>query len=162
MVGSFVKEKDNLDIIRNIYRHLNESGLLVMSVMNLELTSALAKNRVSDLQKELETLVKLPPSRIMQSSGNIFNPDYYLLETNTGVVYRKEQFENEGDLSAEYVIRDKRYSRREICSLLEQAGFRILETRYVQAGRWEKALDAEDLAAKEILIFAEKVNFDIG
>ncbi|MDO5416885.1 MAG: GNAT family N-acetyltransferase [Lachnospiraceae bacterium] len=162
VVGSFVKEKDNLDIIRNIYRHLNESGLLVMSVMNLELTSALAKNWVSDLQKELETLVKLPPSRIMQSSGNIFNPDYYLLETNTGVVYRKEQFENEGDLSAEYVIRDKRYSRREICGLLELAGFRILETRYVQAGRWEKALDAEDLAAKEILIFAEKMNFDIG
>lgn len=127
-----------------------------MSVMNLELTSFLATNKVPNVQKNLEALAGLKPSRIMQRSGNIFNPDYLLLETETGVVYRKEQFENEGELSAEYAIRDKRYSKEEICNLLKQIGFEIEETRYVQAGRWENSLDSVDPAAKEILIVAAK------
>lgn len=79
-----------------------------------------------------------------------------MLETATGIVYRKEQFENEDALSAEYVIRDKRYRRSEICGLLREAGFKILESRYVQAGRWEIPLDACDIKAKEILIIGKK------
>lgn len=156
VVGSFVNPEDNLAILHNIYRHLRTSGHLVMSVMNLELTSAIAINKVPNVQKNLEALAGLKPSRIMQRSGNIFNPDYFLLETETGVVYRKEQFENDGELSAEYVIRDKRYNRVEICDMLEGVGFQIEEVRYVQAGHWEDSLEAWDPAAKEILIFAEK------
>lgn len=156
VVGSFVNPEDNFAIIQNIYRHLKSGGHLVMSVMNLELTSFLATNKVPNVQKNLEALAGLKPSRIMQRSGNIFNPDYLLLETETGVVYRKEQFENEGELSAEYAIRDKRYSKEEICNLLKQIGFEIEETRYVQAGRWENSLDSVDPAAKEILIVAAK------
>ena len=40
--------------------------------------------------------------------------------------------------------------------MLEQIGFKIQSTRYVQAGRWDCALNATDSAAKEILIFATK------
>ena len=40
--------------------------------------------------------------------------------------------------------------------MLMQAGFRIRETRYVQAGHWDQALGPQDPSAKEILIFAEK------
>ena len=156
VVGSFVNADDNQAIIDNIYRHLNSSGCLVMSVMNLELTDSIAKYKVPNVRKNLEALVNLKPSRTMQRSGNIFNPEYFLLEMETGVVYRKEQFENEGELSAEYAIRDKRYSCKEICDMLMQAGFRIRETRYVQAGYWDQALGPQDPSAKEILIFAEK------
>ncbi len=156
VVGSFVNQYDNLEIIKNIYKHLKPSGYLVMSVMNLELTQHIAKYVVENVQNELGALVKLRPSRTMQNSGNIFNPEYFLLESETGVVYRKEQFENDDDLSAEYAIRDKRYSKAEICGMLKQAGFLIADVRYVQAGRWENALQAQDAAAKEILIFAVK------
>ncbi len=156
VVGSFVNPEDNMAILQNIYRHLKPSGYLVMSVMNLELTSAIATNKVPNVQKNLEALAGLKPSRIMQKSGNVFNPDYFLLETETGVVYRKEQFENEGELSAEYAIRDKRYNREEICGMLKNVGFQIKEARYVQAGRWEDELTSQNPAAKEILIFAVK------
>lgn len=156
VVGSFIQEKDNLDIIHNIYNHLNPHGILVLSVMNLELTSHIALHKVSNVSQHLDALATLKPNRIMQKSGNIFDPNYFLLETDSGVVYRKEQFENDEELSAEYVIRDKRYSRNEICSLLTSANFRILETRYVQAGRWNTPLDAHNHSAKEILIFAQR------
>lgn len=156
VVGSFVKEEDNRAIVRNIYRHLNRGAVLVLSVMNLELTEAIAIHKVPIVSEHLNELARLKPSRIMQNSGNIFDPEYFLLETSTGVVYRKEQFENEDELSAEYVIRDKRYRCNEICELLESEGFRVYDKRYVQAGKWEAALQPQDKAAKEILLFAEK------
>lgn len=156
VIGSFVDVDNNLAILKNIHQHLHSSGYLVVSVMNLEMTAAIAKHKVDCVQTDLDALVKLPPSRTMQNSGNIFNPDYYLLETSTGVTYRKEQFENDDDLSAEYVIRDKRYTKAEICGLLETAGFHVLEARYVRAGRWNIPLESTDHAAKEILILAEK------
>lgn len=159
VIGSFIHVEDNQAILKNIWRHLRNGGCLAMSVMNLELTRAIAINQVPNVRKNLMALASLRPGKIMQNSGDIFKQEYFLLETETGIVYRKEQFENEGDLCAEYAIRDKRYSRDEICGLLEKVGFRILETRYVQAGKWEKPLTAVDPSAKEILIFAEKVSF---
>ena len=67
--------------------------------------------------------------------------------------------ENDGDLSAEYVIRNKRYTKEEMCSLLIKTGFDILEVRYVRAGRWDTPLDARHKNAKEILVFAKKRRF---
>lgn len=126
VVGSFVREEDNRAIVKNIHRHLKRGAILVLSVMNRELTEHIAIHKVPVVAEHLDELARLKPSKIMQNSGNIFSPDYYLLETSTGVVYRKEQFENEDELSAEYVIRDKRYDCDEICNLLESEGFGIL------------------------------------
>lgn len=157
VIGSFINDHDNYEIIKNINRHLKLDGVFVLSVMNLELTNHIAKHTVDNVRKNPKALVKLPPSKIMQKSGDIFAPDYFLLELETGIVYRKEQFENEGDLSAEYVIRDKRFTRQEITGMLEEAGFSILEIRCVRAGRWENDLDSKDPNAKEILIIARKI-----
>lgn len=156
VIGSFVNEKDNLKILSNIRKHLHKDGCLVLSVMNLELTQHIAQNIVPEVRSNPRALVKLSPSKIMQMSGNVFDPSHFLLESKTGVVYRKEQFENDGDLSAEYVIRDKRYTKEEICSLLRKTGFDILEVRYVRAGKWDIPLDATHKNAKEILVFARK------
>lgn len=156
VVGSFARDEDNRAIVRNIYQHLNVGAVLVLSVMNLELTEHIAIHKVPIVSEHLDELARLKPSKIMQNSGNIFAPEYFLLETNTGIVYRKEQFENEDELSAEYVIRDKRYHCDEICKLLESEGFHVLDKRYVQAGKWEKTLQPQDKSAKEILLFAEK------
>lgn len=125
-------------------------------MLNLELTSNIAIHKTKEVSQDPEQLLSLRPSGTMKESGNIFLPDYFLLETNTGIVYRKEQFENDGQLSAEYVIRDKRYSGSEISNMLERAGFNIKEIRYVQAGRWDKPLESTDAKAKEILVIACK------
>lgn len=156
VVGSFVNKSDNLKILKTIRNHLKAKGYLVISVMNLELTKSIAQNIVDDVRSNPNALVRLPPSKIMKTSGNVFNPEFFLLESRTGVVYRKEQFENDGSLSAEYVIRDKRFSKAEICGLLKKAGFDILESRYVQAGKWDTSLKSNDLKAKEVLVFAQK------
>lgn len=78
------------------------------------------------------------------------------IDTDSGLVYRKKQFEKDNELSAEYVIRDKRYYMKEICTLLEKCGFRIKEKRYVRAGHFSENLNVTDPHAKEILVIAEK------
>jgi hypothetical protein len=92
----------------------------------------------------------------MQSTGDVFNPDYYLIDTKSNLVFRKEQFFNDGRLSTEYVIRDKRYYDTEILRLMTRAGFTVLSTTFVQAGRWNIPLKSDDLSAKEILLVIKK------
>lgn len=100
--------------------------------------------------------MKLPPSGTMQKSGNIFDPKYIAIDTRTGLVYRKEQFENDSRLSAEYVIRDKRYRMKEITALLKENKFEVLDERYVRAGHFDEPLQPLDSHAKEICIVARK------
>jgi hypothetical protein len=92
----------------------------------------------------------------MQSTGNIFNPDYFLLDTSSRLIYRKEQFEMDEELSSEYVIADYRFTRKQIVDAFEMGGFKVLSSSYVKIGAWDKPLDATDPSAKEILIVAEK------
>lgn len=156
VIGTFTEKKDNKKILENIYAHLNKDGIAVISVMNLELTESIAIHKVENVRKDPQKLVELKASNTQQKSGNIFQPDYFLLETDTGIVYRKEQFENDDELAAEYVIRDKRYSKDEITEMVKQVGFSIIESRYVRAGEWDKPLDAIHNNAKEILVIARK------
>ena len=90
----------------------------------------------------------------MQQTGNIFNPENFIIDKKSKLVFRKEMFKGDGFLDSEYIIRDKRYTKKEIVNLLESQGFSILEARYVRAGRFEEALAATDKSAKEILIVA--------
>lgn len=156
VIGSFPEEQDNKKILKTIYDHLLEDGIAIISVMNMELTEFLAEQQVEDIRKEKHRLFNLPPSQTMQSTGNIFNPDYYLIDKMTGLVFRKEQFNNDGRLSAEYIIRDKRYTMAEITSLSEDCGFIIEKASYVQAGRWNTPLGNIDPGAKEILLVLRK------
>ena len=156
VIGSFRSYVDNLDIIKSIYNSLKHGGMCVISVMNMELTAAIATHIVEDVKKNPQELLKLKASHIMQSTGNVFNPDYYLLDNSSCLVYRKEQFEMDGELSSEYVIADYRFTKDQICKILEEMGFSIKLAQYVQAGAWDKPLEATDKRAKEILIVAEK------
>ena len=93
----------------------------------------------------------------MQKSGAIFDADYLALDTERSLIYRKEQFDNDNGLPAEYIIRDKRYTVREISNLVEKVGFSILDARYVQAGHFDIRLEAKDIKAKEICVVCRKV-----
>ena len=157
VIGSFPEERDNVSIIETAYRQLKKGGLFIVSVMNMELTESLVpEERKGSMRQNPDILMKLPPSNIMQASGNIFNPEYLAIDTDSGLVFRKEQFLGDNELAAEYVIRDKRYKKSEICSLIERQGFEILNSSFVKAGHFDEPLDSLDTHAKEICVVARK------
>lgn len=155
VIGSFPQEKENIRIIKAAKRNLKKGGIFICSVMNMELTENLCKYKF-DIYKNSKELFKLKASQIMQQTGNIFNPDNYIIDEKSNLVYRKEMFKGDGFLDSEYIIRDKRYTKKEITGLLEDNGFTVIESRYVRAGRFEEELPATDKNAKEILIVAKK------
>jgi 2-polyprenyl-3-methyl-5-hydroxy-6-metoxy-1,4-benzoquinol methylase/GNAT superfamily N-acetyltransferase len=157
VIGSFRSYDDNISIIKSIKGVLKRGGRCVVSVMNMEITEREAINIVNDVRKYPQALLKLKASNIMQSTGNVFNPNYYLLDTSSQLVYRKEQFEMDGELSSEYVIADYRFTRSQIGEAFEENGFKVLSAEYVKLGAWDKPLAKDDDAGKEILLVAEKV-----
>lgn len=158
VIGSFPKESENLRIIKSFYKNLTKNGKAVISVMNMELTRNIAKEKnVYDVYKNPKRLFKLKASNIMQSTGDVFNPEYFVIDTQTNLVFRKEMFTDDGYPDSEYIIRDKRYALEEISNKLEKCGFKIVESRFVQAGHWEIPLKNTDLKAKEILLVVQKV-----
>lgn len=157
VVGSFPNEDDNEAIIKSAYSSLRPGGYFVISVMNFELTESRAKHRCKALEDDPKTLLNLKPSNIMQKTGNVFDPDYYAVDTSTHMVYRKEQFLDDGFISAEYVIRDIRYYKREIVSLLQENHFDVLESSFVSAGKWYNPIqNGKKDKAKEILVICKK------
>ncbi len=150
VVGSFKDNEDNLRILKTVKTHLNSGGIAVISVMNMELTDSIAVNKVS-LKQNPEALLNLKASNTMARSGDVFMPEYFLVNQDDGLVYRKEQFESDGMMSAEYLVADKRYKMEELKRILVDLGFNIIESRYVQAGKWDVPLTATDSRAKEIL-----------
>lgn len=155
VIGSFSEEKQNTKILHTLYRLLRKDGTAVVSVMNMELTENIARNRF-DVYAQPKRLFKMKASDIMQNTGNVFDPDYFILDTNTKTIFRKEMFRGDGLLDSEYIVRDRRYTMKEICSLLEHEGFVIVSADYVQAGHWDISLKSTDLRAKEVLVIARK------
>lgn len=155
VIGSYRKLEDNKRIISSIYRKLRKGGMAVVSVMNMELTCSIATQRAS-VREVPSSLLKLKASNIMQTSGNVFNPDFFLLDEDSHLVYRKEQFEQDGQLSVEYVVADYRFTKAEISELFQEQGFQIIDARYVQAGHWDNPLSPTDTKAKEILLVLKK------
>jgi len=157
VIGSYHNDSDNINILKNIYNNLSANGTAVISVMNMELTKKIAKYKIGDIEKNPKELFNLKASNIMQRSGNIFDPEHYLIDEKTKLVYRKEEFSGDGKLSAEYVIRDRRYEMCEIKKMATECGFIVTESRYVQAGKFDIALKkGTDTKAKEILLVLKK------
>lgn len=93
VVGSFPSDVDNLQILKNAYKNLHNNGVLILSVMNMTLTSTRCrKNTVYGIENHIDRLLKLEGTNTMQKTGDIFNGKHLLLDDYTGVVYRKEQF----------------------------------------------------------------------
>ena len=153
--GNLLPMPKVLSIIARVAEHVRKGGRVLVSVMNLELTESQAKHR-GDVFADPGLLTRLPPSRTMQSTGNIFDPDYYLVDPASSIVYRKEQFEDDALLPTEVVVRDRRYRREELVRKFESVGIREIWSRYVQAGRWDVPLSATDSRAKEILFLGER------
>jgi 2-polyprenyl-3-methyl-5-hydroxy-6-metoxy-1,4-benzoquinol methylase len=155
VIGTYADEKENTRIVENITRHLRPGGKALISVMNLELTQRRAKHSFS-LAKEPNRLLALKPSRTMEQTGDIFDPDYYMLDRETNIVYRKEQFAAGTSLPAELIVRDRRYRREDIEMICKASGLDVLWSRFVHSGCWDDSLEHDNDRAKEILVFCNK------
>lgn len=157
VIGSFPDDVDNDAIVDNLSLCCKSGGYLIISAMNMELTRHIVlSSNIVDVQSNPKMLFDLPPSDVMHKSGDIFDPKFFLIDSKTGLVYRKEQFVDDSSLPAEYIIRDRRYSAKEMMDLVKIRGFDVIDCRYVRAGRWEEPLEATDSKAKEILLIARK------
>lgn len=155
VIGSYRTYEDNENIVKSIYKKLKSGGMAVVSVMNMDLTKSIAIVKES-IRNNPGILLKLKASNIMQSTGNVFNPDYFILDEDEHLVYRKEQFERDNLLSAEYLVADYRFTKTEIETMFKDNCFSIIDSRYVQAGQWDVPLSATDKNAKEILLVVRK------
>lgn len=157
VVGSYPDPADNREILAEAYNHLSDGGYLFLSVMNMELIDRLIEpDHRGVVADDPSLLFRLEPSRIMQTTGDVFDPRYMILDSESGLIYRKEQFIEDGDLSAEYIIRDKRYRKKEIISILEEIGFIVDDVRRVRAGHFEENLSQDDDRAKELFVIARR------
>ncbi len=81
VIGSFTDDKENDKIIINCFKNLKNGGILVLSVMNMDLTESicLQDRFIEDMHDPgtFKNFLKSRTSSIMQQTGNIFNPDYF-------------------------------------------------------------------------------------
>lgn len=155
VIGTYTDNKENIKILQNIADHLEIGGIALISVMNYEVTIAQAKHTFV-FREDPNKLLTLKPSNIMESTGDVFKPDYYLVDIETGVVYRREQFKR-GNKRIEPIVRDKRFKRTEIEEMCRSVGFHIEYSRFVNARNWEIGLDSTHQSSKEILLKCRKV-----
>jgi len=157
VVGSFPDDADNERIIANVAANLKPGGGAVFSVSNWDFLDRRECREIDldDEESSVHALFALPPSTMMQASGEFFDARYVLVDPKRHIVCHKEQFPaGKGLLPGEYLIRDRRFTAEEIGRCLEAAGFKVLETHFVRAGfEVEYAVST----GKEILLFARKV-----
>lgn len=156
VVGSYPEQEHNQQIVDSIRRHLKPGGRALVSVLNMELTKAIATRRGS-VERQPNLLLDLPASTIMKESGQIFEPDFFMLDEETGIVYRREQFDHDAKPPGEYIVRDRRYTREDVREMCSRAGLDLLWTHPVALGKWhEPPLSPTDRRAKELLFLVER------
>lgn len=155
VIGTYADESENARIAATVAKHLKPGGIALVSVMNLLLTETRLKHSFS-LAKEPSKLLTLKPSQTMERTGDIFDPDYYMMDRETKIIYRKEQFAAGSSLPAELIVRDRRYLKADIESICRTAGLEVLWSKFIRAGRWEDAEEVDGRQAKEILVYCKK------
>lgn len=151
VIGTYAYNKDNEKILRNIAKHLKPGGVAFISVMNYQVTLDKAIYTFT-LKDNPSALLSLKPSRIMEESGNVFDPEYYLVDTDERIIYRREQFTHGRSLPIELIVRDRRFLVSEIKHMCDVAGFDVEYSRCVNAGGWDNDYEPNNNNAKEIFL----------
>jgi 2-polyprenyl-3-methyl-5-hydroxy-6-metoxy-1,4-benzoquinol methylase len=151
VIGSYTENSENRRLLASLARSVKFGGYVLLSVMNMHLTEHRAKHWFS-IATEPDKLLTLKAGRKMEQSGEVFDPDYYMIEEDTRVVYRKEQFLGGESLPEELLVRDKRYTEDEIRGMCQDVGLNVVWSRFVRSGHWKEPLSPNDDHAKEILV----------
>jgi SAM-dependent methyltransferase len=150
VIGSFSDNSENIKIIENIYNNLKSHGVAFISVMNSELTIDTVKKFL--ISNEPNAIFDLIPSSNMETTGEVFDVNHIIYDTDNGIYYRREQFQLGNELPIEILVCDKRYTATQLKKTCVNVGFNVEFIRYVRAGQFETSLPATDTHAKEILI----------
>src|SRR5437660_5445797 len=100
IVGTYAEDSENVKILQTLYAHLKSGAKALISVMNGTLTKKKAIQWFT-LDQEPDKLLALSASQTMEKTGDIFDPQYYMIEKHSGIVFRKEQFASGNALPAE-------------------------------------------------------------
>lgn len=155
VVGTFASKEENAKIIRTAFDLLKEGGYAVFSVMNYEMTAHYAKHKFR-FSEDANRILQIKPSNIMETTGNVFSSEHCLVDEETHVVYRKEQFLSANKIPKEMIVRDMRFTKSEIINMCVKCGFVITEAKFVNASNWSVSYEATDKKAKEILVICQK------
>ncbi len=155
VIGTYADNEKNIKIIKEIYDHLAVGGYAVISVMNIGYLFA-HDPICKPVNKNYNVLyTDLNAQNAMQTTGDIHDAKNIIIDSETNICYRLEQFSGtKEDLPGEFIVRDRRYKKDEICGLLSINGFEIIDSKYVKAGDWETEFNESDV--KEILIICKK------
>lgn len=154
VIGSYVDDDKNMQILQNISSLLKSGGYVIISVMNLHLTEFIATKKFV-LRNSSKELLSLSASNTMETTGDVFNPNYFLIDKETKVVYRKETFSYDNSYPKELIVRDKRYYEEDIINMCKEVNFEIMNKSFVNAG-WQKEYNKTNRKAKEILLICRK------
>jgi len=155
VIGSFPKDDDNKQILRNISRNLVAGGYAVVSVANSDFEGKEGVSMVDaeDKREFVKSVFQLQPANAMSTDGEFFCHES-LWDKKTGLFYHKEQFRDPiAALPAEYLVVDRRFTASEIEKWVEDVGLKVVMRRFVRAGF---AADCTQETGKEILIIARK------
>ena len=155
VVGTFASKEENSKIIKTAFDLLDNGGHAVFSVMNYDMIAFYARHKFK-FSENASRILDLKPSNTMEKTGNIFSPDYCLVDEETHVVYRKEQFLSADSIPKDLIVRDMRFTKSEITDMCVECGFTVIEAKFVNASDWNVSYDATDKRAKEILIICRK------
>jgi hypothetical protein len=155
VVGTYPDNEQNARLLANVSEHVRPGGYALISVMNYERTECHAKHRFV-LDRDPDALLQLAAGDVMETTGDVFDPNCYLVDVSTQVIYRREQFQLGGALPVELIVRDRRFRKDEIEQMCQSVGFEVVWSRCVRSGDWETALDCRELNAKEILVLCRK------
>jgi len=95
VIGSYPNEEDNLKILQSAYSHLSTGGIIILSVMNSELTKKCCGrkgNIVFDIKENFTRLIKLKGSDTMQRNGDIFDGEHIMFDEKTGIYRFEDRF----------------------------------------------------------------------
>lgn len=154
VVGSFPDDRSNELIVENLGRHLKPGAPVAVSAMSYELADISLTKKVPT--REIQTaLSELEASNTMESTGDIFDAEFVLIDTQTHVAYRKESFDKGSSLPNEMIVRDRRFTKEELKALLQKLSFDVAKCGHVRAGNFQ-LLEQESAPTKEILAIARK------
>jgi 2-polyprenyl-3-methyl-5-hydroxy-6-metoxy-1,4-benzoquinol methylase len=88
VIGTYADQTENFKLLTNLAQHVRHGGFILLSVMNMEFTERRAKNWFS-VNTEPDLLLNLPPSHKMETTGEVFDPELYMIDRDTRIVLSK-------------------------------------------------------------------------
>ena len=148
VIGSTPAESDAEQIVQSLFRLCKPGGWVVVGCMNgLQMIRGFAPEC---LVTEVPNKADLIPVSAMQRCGEVFDFHRMRYQPQTGTLFRREQFEENGQIVLDALIAERRFLPCEIVRLLTAAGFEDVQAHSVRAGQWDFA-SAFDPDAPEVV-----------